>query len=219
MLHQHHANYAGGTGPGLRSKYAPTSPKPRTMTFLRRRTARSPTRLAMFHSLPRPSRRFVLISLSLLLPLLIEVFWHWRTFDIPKPQRDLDPPFYTGCQEPGVQAQAQPRENAALVMLAQNSEIDAARRTVQSVEDRFNRWFHYPYVFLNDQPWDPEFVRLMNATVSGEARFEVIPPSEWTYPAWMDQDAARQSIVKQGEQGIHYGGREGYHHMCRFFSG
>lgn len=173
----------------------------------------------MFHSLPRPSRRFVLISLSLLLPLLIEVFWHWRTFDIPKPQRDLDPPFYTGCQEPGVQAQAQPRENAALVMLAQNSEIDAARRTVQSVEDRFNRWFHYPYVFLNDQPWDPEFVRLMNATVSGEARFEVIPPSEWTYPAWMDQDAARQSIVKQGEQGIHYGGREGYHHMCRFFSG
>lgn len=186
------------------------------MTFWRRRGARSPTRLIMLPSLPRPSRRGLFIALSILLPLLIEAFLHWRTFDIPRPAHDLDPPFYTGCLEPDVH---RPRENAALVMLAQNSEIDAARRTVQSVEDRFNRWFHYPYVFLNDQPWDPEFVRRMNATVSGEARFEVIPRSEWTFPAWVNENAAKESIVRQGKQGIHYGGREGYHHMCRFFSG
>ena len=172
----------------------------------------------MLPPLLRPSRRTLFIILSLLVPLLVEVFLHWRTFDIPRPTHDLDPSFQTGCQDPDAHSR-QPRENAALVMLAQNSELDAARRTVQSVEDRFNRWFHYPYVFLNDQPWDPEFVRLMNATVSGEARFEVIPRSEWTYPSWMDQDAARQSILRQGEEGVHYGGREGYHHMCRFFSG
>lgn len=166
--------------------------------------------------LPRPSRRLSLILCSVLVPLLIEVFLHWRSFDIPRPQHDLDPPFQIGCREPDVGAK---RENAALVMLAQNSELEAARRTVTSIEDKFNRWFHYPYVFLNDQPWDPEFVRVMNQTVSGEARFEVIPAAEWTFPSWVDKDAARQSILKQGEQGIHYGGRESYHHMCRFFSG
>lgn len=172
----------------------------------------------MFQSLPRPSRRFLLITLSIFLPFFIEAFLHWRKFDVPRPQHDLDPPFFTGCQEPNVHAQGR-RENAALVMLAQNSELAAARRTVVSIEDRFNRWFHYPYVFLNDQPWDPEFIRVMNQTVSGEARFEVIPRREWTYPDWIDEQAARASIIKQGEQGIHYGGREGYHHMCRFFSG
>lgn len=170
----------------------------------------------MFQSLPRPSRRLLIILSSILVPLFIEVFIHWRTFDIPTPTHDLDAPFQTGCREPDTSAK---REDAVLVMLAQNSEIDAAKHTVDSVEAKFNRWFHYPYVFLNDKPWDPEFMRIMNDSVSGKARFEVIPSSDWTYPSWMDEDAARQSIVKQGERGIHYGGREGYHHMCRFFSG
>lgn len=172
----------------------------------------------MFQSLPRPSRRFLLIAASVLVPLFIEVFIHWRKFDIPRPTHDLDPPFYTGCQEPGVHAAAQ-RENGVLVMLAQNSELEAMRHTLRSVEDRFNRWFHYPYVFLNDQPWDPEVVRVVNQTVSGTAKFEVIPRREWTYPDWMDEQAAREKIFEQGQRGVHYGGREGYHHMCRFFSG
>lgn len=170
----------------------------------------------MFRPLPRPSRRGLFIVLSILLPLFIEVSLHWRSFDIPRPQHDLDPPFQTGCREPEVDGK---RESAALVMLVQNSELDAARHTVNSVEDKFNRWFHYPYVFLNDQPWDPEFVRIMNQTVSGEARFEVIPAEEWTYPKWVNQASAKQSILRQGEEGIHYGGKESYHHMCRFFSG
>lgn len=172
----------------------------------------------MFHSIQRPSRRLTLIVSSLMIPLLVEAFLHWRAFDVPRPQHDLDPPFAAGCREPDAEARGR-RESAALVMLARNSELDAARHTVASVEDRFNRWFGYPYVFLNDEEWDPEFVRVMNQTVSGEARFEVIPRDQWTYPGWVDQQAARESIARQGESGIHYGGLESYHHMCRFFSG
>lgn len=173
----------------------------------------------MFHSLPRPSRRFLLITASLMLPLLVEALLHWRAFAVPRPARDLDPPFATGCVDPEARARDTPRESAALVMLARNGELAAARHTVASVEARFNRWYRYPYVFLNDEPWDPEFVRVLNATVSGEARFEVIPREEWTYPDWVDEQAARESIAKQGEAGVHYGGMESYHHMCRFFSG
>lgn len=172
----------------------------------------------MFPSLPRPSRRLLFIFLSLLIPLYLEAFLHWRTFDIPRPSRDLDPPFYTGCQEPNEHA-THAREDAVMVMLARNSDLDGARQTVNSVEDRFNRWFQYPYVFLNDEPWEPDFVRVMNQTTGGRARFEVIPREEWTFPPWVDEDAARQSIMKQGERGVHYGGKVAYHHMCRFFSG
>lgn len=177
----------------------------------------------MLKSIPRPSRRLFLITCSLLVPLFLEAFLHWRTFDIPRPGHDLDPPYQVGCREPPSPSSSSSRpknhESAALVMLAQNSEREAARRTVASVEARFNRWFHYPYVFLNDQPWDPAFVAALNATVSGPAAFEVIPAEEWTYPPWVDRAAARESIVRQGERGVHYGGRESYHHMCRFFSG
>ncbi|PSS03540.1 glycolipid 2-alpha-mannosyltransferase [Coniella lustricola] len=176
----------------------------------------------MFQSLPPPSRRLILICASIILPFAIEVFLHWRRFDIPRPGHDLDPPFYAGCQDPAALAAASnetDRPNAVLVMLARNSDIDDARHTVASVEDKFNRWFNYPYVFLNDQPWDPEFVRVLNQTARGNARFDVISHDDWTYPPSVDKEEARQSILEQGQRGIHYGGLESYHHMCRFFSG
>lgn len=173
----------------------------------------------MFQSLPPPSRRLMLICASIIVPFAIEVFLHWRRFDIARPAHDLDPPFYTGCQEPVALTNETGRQDAVLVMLARNTDLDDARHTVASVEDKFNRWFNYPYVFLNDQPWDPEFVRVLNQTARGNARFDVVPREDWSYPPGVDEEAARQSIREQGERGVHYGGLESYHHMCRFFSG
>ncbi|KAK0629018.1 nucleotide-diphospho-sugar transferase [Bombardia bombarda] len=157
------------------------------------------------------------------IPLLIaaiaaftEVYLHRRHWAVHQPEHELDEPFYKSCQEPATHL---PRENAALVMLARNSELIKALRTVHSIEKHFNQWFHYPIVFLNDEPWSDEFINAMNATVSGEARFEIIPKSEWLFPDWMDTKAAKESIAKQGRDGILYGGLETYHHMCRFYSG
>jgi mannosyltransferase len=163
------------------------------------------------------------ILLSLASPLALEALWHQRAFSIPLPPPDptqLDGPFFTACQDPGVTGTgAGPRENAVLVMLARNSELRGANHSVASIERRFNRWFHYPYVFLNDEPWDPAFVETLSAAASGEARFEVIPPEEWTFPQWIDADAARASMAAQERSGVKHGGQEGYHNMCRFFSG
>jgi hypothetical protein len=38
-----------------------------------------------------------------------------------------------------------------------NSELHAARSTIREVEDRFNKRFGYPWVFLNDEPFTDEF--------------------------------------------------------------
>ncbi|KAK4665984.1 hypothetical protein QC763_407840 [Podospora pseudopauciseta] len=154
----------------------------------------------------------------LLLALLTEVYLHNSYYTIHHPARDLDVPFYTSCQEPDLSPSA-PREAAAIVMLARNHEVEKALRTVISIEKHFNRWFHYPIVFLNDEDWDPEFVSTMNETVSGGAKFEVIPKEEWGFPANINQDRAREAINRQGQQGVLYGGLESYHHMCRFYSG
>jgi len=169
-----------------------------------------------FRRPPRLSRGWRLALVCLALAAAAEVFLHRRQYAVRQPDIELDEPFYTTCQEPKVDA---PRENAALVMLARNKELAKALKTVQSIERHFNRWFHYPIVFMNDEPWSEEFINAMNATASGEVRFEVIPRDEWTFPEWMDVDATKESIAAQGRAGILYAGMETYHHMCRFYSG
>lgn len=52
-----------------------------------------------------------------------------------------------------------PRANATFVILCRNSELDGVIQSVQSVEDRFNRDYGYPYVFLNEEPFNDEFIR------------------------------------------------------------
>jgi len=49
------------------------------------------------------------------------------------------------------------RANATLVMLARNSELYSVISSVKSMEDRFNRRYNYPWVFLNDDDFTEEF--------------------------------------------------------------
>ena len=51
------------------------------------------------------------------------------------------------------------RANATLLMLARNSDVDSAVTTVKQLEDRFNGKYHYPWVFLNEQPFSDDFKR------------------------------------------------------------
>jgi alpha 1,2-mannosyltransferase len=49
-----------------------------------------------------------------------------------------------------------PRANATLVFLCRNSDINGVVSSVQQMEDRFNKRYHYPWVFLNDEPFTDE---------------------------------------------------------------
>jgi alpha 1,2-mannosyltransferase len=44
-----------------------------------------------------------------------------------------------------------------MVMLARNSDLDNAVRSVRRIQDRFNSKFQYPWVFLNEEPFTDEF--------------------------------------------------------------
>ena len=46
-----------------------------------------------------------------------------------------------------------------------------------------------------------------------------IPEEHWSYPKWVSPLAAAEARVRMRENGVLYGGRESYHHMCRYFSG
>lgn len=54
------------------------------------------------------------------------------------------------------------RANAALVMLVRNSEVNDASLAIRQLEDRFNGKYNYPWVFLNDEPFDERFIRCVS---------------------------------------------------------
>jgi hypothetical protein len=49
--------------------------------------------------------------------------------------------------------------NATFVILARNSDVDGIAKSVRELEDRFNRRYAYPYVFLNEEPFTDYFKR------------------------------------------------------------
>jgi alpha 1,2-mannosyltransferase len=51
------------------------------------------------------------------------------------------------------------RANATFVILARNSDLEGALLSVRALEDRFNRRFGYPYVFLNEEEFSDHFKR------------------------------------------------------------
>lgn len=127
-----------------------------------------------------------------------------------------DKVFATGCLPVETDG---PRANAAFVVLARNKELDGVIQSIKSIERHFNRWFNYPYVFLNDGDFDETFQATVKNYTSSAVEFGKIDNSMWGYPDWVDHEVAKEGIRKQGDAAIMYGGMESYHHMCRFYSG
>lgn len=127
----------------------------------------------------------------------------------------IDSPFSIGCREIETSA---PRASAAFVMLARNSELNLVIKSMISLENHFNQWFNYPWVFLNDQEFDPIFKDTVAKYTSSTVEFGIIPKSDWEFPDTVDKDEMSEFIDSQGDRTILYGNNPSYHKMCRFFS-
>jgi alpha 1,2-mannosyltransferase len=76
--------------------------------------------------------------------------------------------------------------NAVILFLARNSDLEGVISSVRQLEDRFNRNYHYPWVFLNDEPFTEEFqryslpVRSLKLTLTYElGAFAFCPMRKW----------------------------------------
>ncbi|EPX74114.1 alpha-1,2-mannosyltransferase [Schizosaccharomyces octosporus yFS286] len=111
------------------------------------------------------------------------------------------------------------RVNAAFVSLARNEDLRDMVQSVQRLERRFNHKHHYPWVFLNDEEFNEEFMRRINETASGPVEFGVIPKEHWQMPETVDLQKMHDNWNKLKENDILYADSESYRHMCRFESG
>ena len=132
----------------------------------------------------------------------------WARYEIER----VIPPNYKG-NDPTIS-----RENATLFTLCRNSELYEILDSIQQLETRFNGNYHYDWVFLNEEPFSPEFIELTSNMVSGRARYGLIPRKHWSYPPFIDQVRAKEIRESRKWSAITYGSSESYRHMCRFNS-
>ncbi|KAF2240002.1 glycosyltransferase family 15 protein [Viridothelium virens] len=111
------------------------------------------------------------------------------------------------------------RMNATFVTLARNSDVWEISRSIRQVEDRFNRRYHYDWVFLNDNDFDDQFIKVTTALVSGKTRYGKIASDHWSYPSFIDQEKAKEAREDYGRRKVIYGDSVSYRHMCRYESG
>ncbi|ODV70783.1 mannosyltransferase YUR1 [Cyberlindnera jadinii NRRL Y-1542] len=110
-------------------------------------------------------------------------------------------------------------ENATIIMLVRNSELEGALSAMRSLEDRFNKKYRYPWTFLNDVPFTDEFIEATTLMASGTTEYGLIPSEEWDRPPHIDEAKFVQCMADMVEKEVIYGFSESYRNMCRFNSG
>lgn len=73
-----------------------------------------------------------------------------------------DPPYKNPVPEdyylkPNVTKASGQRANATFVILARNGDLKGIMKSMKQLEDRFNRRYNYPYVFLNEESFSDTF--------------------------------------------------------------
>ena len=109
------------------------------------------------------------------------------------------------------------KENATMIMLVRNGELEGALSAMRSLEDRFNREYKYPWVFMNDEPFDEEFVEKTSLMASGETYYELVPAEHWQPPPYINKTRLDENL--NTSTNVLYGFLRSYRNMCHFYSG
>lgn len=111
------------------------------------------------------------------------------------------------------------RANAAFVILARNSDLRGISSSMKQMEDRFNKKFGYPYVFLNEEPFSDDFKKQITELTDAKVEFGLIPHDDWFQPSWINETRATEARDDMMKNQVIYGGSVPYRNMCRFNSG
>ncbi|EAU83586.1 alpha-1,2-mannosyltransferase [Coprinopsis cinerea okayama7 len=171
---------------------------------------------------------FLIISLHYLLAFTHEAYGRATALDhlkdkivgpAPKPHVDLDTLYGPDVLTGDAPLKQDKKANATFVILCRNSDMGNIVRSVREIEDRFNRYHRYPYVFLNEEPFSEEFKMRLSVLSAAKMEFGQIPRDHWYQPDWIDEEKAKASREKMVKEKVIYGGSVSYRNMCRFNSG
>ncbi|CAE6440725.1 unnamed protein product [Rhizoctonia solani] len=159
----------------------------------------------------------ILISLHFLLSVTHEDYKNATSLNRIKSWSASGPPYKETI--PSASANVTERVNAAFVVLARNGDLPGILESIKQMEDRFNKKYQYPYVFLNEEPFSDEFKKWTTEVVGSKTIYGQIPHDHWFQPDWIDEEKATKARLKMIEEKVIYGHSVPYRNMCRFNSG
>ncbi|KAJ1919138.1 alpha-1,2-mannosyltransferase ktr1 [Mycoemilia scoparia] len=150
----------------------------------------------------------------------IHMFYPSLEFDTNQKQLVWPPKgFYLRQQELyGNKTGLVPTEKSAMVALVRNSDYHGIRKTIQQIEDRFNREYGYPYILLNDEPFTTSFMRGLQRITKSRVHFGLLDKKAWGYSPYVSESKVAKKLEENKNRYI-YGGSLSYRFMCRFQSG
>jgi alpha 1,2-mannosyltransferase len=115
---------------------------------------------------------------------------------------------------------SQRKANAVLLVLCRNQDLHGIVSSLIEFESRFNDQYHYPYLFLNQDPFSDHFKKIITQLLSSSfVEFGLISPEEWSLPSWINSSQVGEVCLQMKASQIPHGGSVSYRHMCRYFSG
>ena len=82
------------------------------------------------------------------------------------------------------------KPKACLLAVVEDDDMEGILKSINEMEDKFNRKFNYPWVFLTREGLNEEFQRALNETLRVDYKIAFIPDEYWEYPDFVDQDKA-----------------------------
>ncbi|KAI9281476.1 nucleotide-diphospho-sugar transferase [Sporodiniella umbellata] len=111
----------------------------------------------------------------------------------------------------------------AFYMMTRNEDLFKAKATVKSIEERFNGRLNvsYPWIFLNNQKFSPEFKKYMKRVVSDPDRvyFGQVDLDSWNYPSWIDSVRSQTLFTNFRDLEYQKMRRPSYSNYLRYQSG
>jgi alpha 1,2-mannosyltransferase len=108
----------------------------------------------------------------------------------------------------------------AIYMLIQENDLNSARATIRSIEDRFHSNLNtsYPYIILSSQLMKPDFKMYLRKAAKNPEKvfFGQIDLEAWSYPYWVDSNRAENAYQRMKLYSIKGGSSPYYHHAQRY---
>ena len=130
-------------------------------------------------------------------------------------QEQQKPSTYEPIEAPLASFEPDDPVRACFVILVRNRELDGIASTIRQIEERFNKKFQYPYVFLNDDDFTQEFKDTTSSLTTADTRYGKLDNQMWGYPSFINQSLAADNRAEMAKSGVPYAESESYRHMCR----
>ncbi|KAI7855051.1 nucleotide-diphospho-sugar transferase [Circinella umbellata] len=108
-----------------------------------------------------------------------------------------------------------------LYMFLRNEDLQHARSTIRSIEDRFNHNVGYPWVILSNHYLSPSFKKYLTKVVTkGRVFFGRVDRETWNYPNWVPTSQVEKAVKKMMTMDrIPEGVRPSYQFSSRYHAG